>query len=196
MLKTSLQKNSINSPPEEGCPQGGVVETKIQKNNSKDTFEETRNTAHYFSLPYNPKLKERAKALRKAGNLSEALFWQQIKKRQFKNLDFDRQKIIGNYIVDSYCASLGLILEIDGSTHNDKEEYDKVRDLFFENLGLIVIHIEDKEIKKNLNGVMMWLEENEVFRVLESQPPRQLRCHPSVLRGILYPHPFLGIIFP
>ena len=38
-----------------------------------------RDTKKYFSLPYNPALKERAKALRKAGNLAEVLLWQQLK---------------------------------------------------------------------------------------------------------------------
>lgn len=63
-----------------------------------------RSTDSYMSLPYNPKLKAHARELRRAGNLSEVLFWNQIKNKQFLNLDFDRQKIIGNYIVDFYCA--------------------------------------------------------------------------------------------
>ncbi len=45
-------------------------------------------------LPYNPKLKDRAKELRKAGVLSEVLLWQELKARKFLDLDFDRQKII------------------------------------------------------------------------------------------------------
>ena len=53
-------------------------------------------------LPFYPDLKERAKKLRKAGNLSEVLFWNQVKNKQFSGLDFDRQKIIGDYIVDFY----------------------------------------------------------------------------------------------
>ena len=57
-----------------------------------------RETENYFSLPFNPSLRERARALRKAGNLCEVLLWQQLNQRKFKGLDFDRQKIIGNYI--------------------------------------------------------------------------------------------------
>ena len=59
-----------------------------------------RATRRYKSLPYNPALKERARALRRAGNLAEVLLWNQLKSRQVLGLDFDRQKIIGNYIVD------------------------------------------------------------------------------------------------
>jgi len=105
-------------------------------------------------LPFNAKLKERAKELRKAGNLSEVLFWNQVKNKQFLGLDFDRQKIIGNYIVDFYCKDLGVVIEIDGASHDSKVEYDIERDAYLKSLGLKVIHISDLDIKNNLEGVM------------------------------------------
>lgn len=55
-----------------------------------------------LSLPKNLKFQERAKELRKAGVLSEVLFWKRVNKNQLFGLDIDRQKIIGNYIVDFY----------------------------------------------------------------------------------------------
>ena len=73
-------------------------------------------------LPKNKLLLGRARSLRKAGVLSEIIFWKQVHKGSFWKLDFDRQRIIGNYIVDFYIKSLGLIIEIDGSSHNNKEE--------------------------------------------------------------------------
>jgi len=112
----------------------------------------------WYDLPFNPELKERAKELRKAGNLSEVLLWQQLKNKQLLGLDFDRQKIIGNYIVDLYCKNLGVVIEIDGASHNDKIEYDKVRDEYLKSLGLRVIHISDLDVKKNLEGVMAYLK--------------------------------------
>jgi very-short-patch-repair endonuclease len=135
------QVEVLNSPPSEGCPQGGVV----------------RNTKKYKSLPYNPNLKERARELRQAGNLSEVLLWQQIKNKQLNGLDFDRQKIIGSYIVDFYCANCNLVVEIDGSSHDNKAEYDEERDAYLNGLGLTVIHILDADVKQNLAGVMEML---------------------------------------
>ena len=133
-----------NSPPLEGwqAQPDGVV---------------ARYTKNYKSLPYNPQLKEKAKALRKAGNLSEVLLWNQLKRGQFKGLDFDRQKIVGNYIVDFYCAEKQTVLEVDGNSHDDKAEYDAQRDAFLMGLGLCVIHILDVDVKQNLAGVMDFL---------------------------------------
>ncbi|AIT08999.1 DNA methylase [Candidatus Francisella endociliophora] len=110
-------------------------------------------------LPYNPKLKGRAKELRKAGVLSEVLLWQELKARKFLDLDFDRQKIVGNYIVDFYCDALQLVIEIDGLSHNDKYEYDRIRDSYLLGLGLKVLHIQDIDVKNNLDGVMKYLKD-------------------------------------
>ncbi len=111
------------------------------------------------NLPYNIKLKERSRALRKAGTLSEVIFWQQVHKRKFYAIDFDRQRIIGNYIVDFYVKTLGLIVEIDGSSHNDKEEYDEIRDGFLKSLELKIFRVSDYRILNDLGNVMEELEE-------------------------------------
>ncbi len=126
-----------DSPPLEGCPTGGVVNSPSSENG---VVPFKRNTRNYLALPYNPKLKERAKALRKAGVLSEVLFWQQVHKKKFKGFDFDRQKIIGNYIVDFYCPNQNVVIEIDGSSHDNKQEYDAERDAYLKGLGLTIIH--------------------------------------------------------
>jgi len=117
-----------------------------------------RDSKNYHNLPYNPDLKQRAKELRKAGVLAEVLLWNQIKNKQLNDLDFDRQKIIGNYIVDFYAPNTGLVIEIDGSTHNEKQEYDIKRDEYLENLGLTIIHLRDKDVLQNLRNVMDYLE--------------------------------------
>ena len=142
----------------------------IQKQNIK--YEQTSNShlqrggsgtdgvfRDYKQLPYNHKLKQRAKELRKSGNLSEVLFWNQVKKKNFLALDFHRQKIIGNYIVDFYCSQLQLVVEIDGESHNFKIEYDKIREDYLIHLGLNIIHFNDIDIKRNLDGVMKYLKE-------------------------------------
>ncbi len=131
-----------------------------------------RDTQKYMLLPYNPALKERAKRLRRAGNLAEVLLWNQLKRKQFLGLDFDRQKIIGNYIADFYCAEKAVVIEVDGSSHDNKVEYDARRDAFLMGLGLTVIHLRDSDVKKNMAGVMDFLLVHPALMVVpETTPP-------------------------
>jgi len=129
-----------------------------------------RATQKYKSLPYNPALRARAKELRKAGILHEALFWNQIKSAKLNGLDFDRQKIIGNYIVDFYCAEKNAVIELDGSSHVGREDYDKQRDDFLISLGLTVIHIGVADVLNNMEGVLAFLKDHPA---LTGTPPRE-----------------------
>ncbi|WBV53595.1 endonuclease domain-containing protein [Chryseobacterium gambrini] len=110
------------------------------------------------NLPYNPKLKPLLHRKRKAGILSEVIFWKQVRARIFHNIDFDRQRIIGNYIVDFYVKTLGLVIEIDGWSHETKEIYDEVRQKYLESLGLKIFRITDFDVRHNLSVVMKDLE--------------------------------------
>ena len=110
-------------------------------------------------LPKNKDLLSRSRSLRKGYVLSEVVFWKQVRNKEFHQIDFDRQKIIGNYIVDFYIKSLGVVIEIDGSSHNDKEDYDNKRQLFLESLDLVFYRISDYRIKNDLIDVMKDLED-------------------------------------
>jgi very-short-patch-repair endonuclease len=94
------------------------------------------------------KLCARAAQLRKAGVLSEALLWNQIKQKKINGLNFDRQRVIGNYIADFCCKETGVIIEIDGYTHDCKIEYDERRERYMKSLGMETIHIPDGDVKK------------------------------------------------
>ncbi|MCE4067059.1 endonuclease domain-containing protein [Chryseobacterium gleum] len=116
-----------------------------------------RNFVEY--LPYNPHLKALLKEKRKARILGEVIFWKKVRAKNFHKIDFDRQRIIGNYIVDFYVKTLGLIIEIDGSSHDEKQVYDGIREEYLESLGLLVFRISDFDVKNNLNVVMKELED-------------------------------------
>ena len=108
--------------------------------------------------PLNRSLKERAKALRNAENLPEVLFWIQVTKKRFHQIDFDRQRIIGNYIVDFYIKKLGLVIEIDGASHDFDGDYDVKREKYLISLGLKVYRISVADVMKNMDFVLMGLE--------------------------------------
>ena len=129
-----------------------------------------RKTQTYKSLPYNPALKDKARALRKAGFLHEALLWNQLKSKKFNGLDFDRQKIIGNYIVDFYCAEKAVVIEVDGSSHNNKQDEDAKRDAYLRSLGLVVIRLLVKDVLRNMEGVVFYLKHHPA---LAGTPPEE-----------------------
>lgn len=104
-------------------------------------------------------LKERARVLRKARNLPEVLFWMQVHKHQFHGLDFDRQKIIGNYIADFYVKALGLVVEIDGSSHIGKEDYDALREEYLLSCGCRIIRFTTVEVLYHISQVLKLMEE-------------------------------------
>jgi very-short-patch-repair endonuclease len=118
----------------------------------------------YQWVAYKPKLKSIARTLRKNMTLSEILLWQQIKGKQLLGFDFHRQKPILDYVVDFYCPKLKLVIEIDGDTHNGKEQEDRIRQERIEALGLHVLRYSDLEVKTNMDGILMhimeWIEEN------------------------------------
>ena len=75
-------------------------------------------------LPYNPKLKEKARHLRNNSTKAEIRLWLYLKRRQMMGYDFHRQKPIDNFIVDFFCRELMLAIELDGYTHT----FEKVAD--------------------------------------------------------------------
>lgn len=80
------------------------------------------------------------------------------KTKKILGLDFDRQKIIGDYIVDFYIKKLGIVIEIDGVSHNEKIEEDEIRDNYLNSLGLTVIRYADLDVKSNLDNVILDLK--------------------------------------
>ena len=120
-------------------------------------------------IKYNPKLKERARYLRKNSTLAEILFWKQIKGKFF-GYEFHRQVPIDEFIVDFYCHELKLAVEIDGISHNEnKYDYDMARGLSLKKIGVEVIRFDDVDVKKNLESVLLSLKSK--IKEIEEHPP-------------------------
>ena len=107
-------------------------------------------------LKYNKNLKQISRTLRKNMTKEEIILWSRIRRKQIKEVQFYRQKPIGNFIADFYCPKAKLIIELDGSQHYEKEgiKKDKIRDEYFESLGLKVLRFTNLDVLKNLNGVL------------------------------------------
>lgn len=112
-------------------------------------------TEHVHNLKYFIKARQE---LRKNITPQELLLWKYLRRKNF-NYKFKRQHSIGNFIVDFYCPTKKLIIEIDGGQHLDNQEADQERTWYFESLGLKVIRFWNNEVNKNITGVMMKIEE-------------------------------------
>lgn len=121
-------------------------------------------------LPYNPYLKELAKKLRQNMTFSEVKLWNEIKNGQLMGYDFDRQRPVGNYIVDFYCKDLLLALEVDGITHFEEKviEDDKIRQEELEAMGisflrfdaLLVVNKVETVIREIRDWILIYEEKN------------------------------------
>ena len=94
----------------------------------------------------------RARALRSASTPFEVMLWMQLKGAKLGAHKFRRQHVIGSCIVDFFCPSKGLIVEVDGDTHDAAK--DAVRDQQHSELGYPTIRFTNADVGKNLDGVL------------------------------------------
>jgi very-short-patch-repair endonuclease len=110
----------------------------------------------YF-LPYNKNLKEFSRDLRSHSTLSEILLWQKLRASQCRGYAFNRQKLLGNYIVDFYCRKMNLVIEVDGNSHFFEESVveDLERQKVIERMGVHFLRFSDLEVKRSLPSVLV-----------------------------------------
>jgi very-short-patch-repair endonuclease len=99
---------------------------------------------------------ERARTFRKNLTPSEARLWVALRRSQLNGLRFRRQHPIGPFILDFYCPSARLAVEVDGSHHVEDHgaAYDARRDNYLENIGLTVLRIPAEFVRDNLDAVL------------------------------------------
>ena len=96
------------------------------------------------------------KKLRSRLTPAEAYLWKHLKAKKLDGRRFVKQHSIGRYIVDFYCASEQLIIELDGEIHLNAtaESKDHLRTLYLNRLGFSVIRFENKMVFDNLDWVL------------------------------------------
>jgi very-short-patch-repair endonuclease len=116
-------------------------------------------------LPYNKDLSLYARKLRDSLTEAERRLWLYLRKKQLLGVQFYRQKIIGNYIVDFYAPSINLVIEIDGSQHLEyfAMENDRSRDLYMNELGINVLRFDNFQVKSSINSVL-----DEIYEYVEN----------------------------
>ena len=101
-------------------------------------------------------MKERARELRKNSTIPERILWGLLRDRRLACLKFRHQHCIGPYIVDFYCASRRLVVELDGYSHDDRGDYDRRRQDYLESVaGLLVIRVGNDDVLNDPESVIL-----------------------------------------
>ncbi len=112
---------------------------------------------------YNNHLKENARELRTESiSKAEKYLWKAGLKKKKRGVGFKRQRPVDRFIVDFFSAEIGLIIEVDGSSHTAKSSYDRYRQDRLESLGYTLIRFQEGEVIHRYPDV-----ENEIIRVVE-----------------------------
>ncbi len=101
-----------------------------------------------------PVKKQRAKELRVKMTPQERKLWSVLRANQLQGLRFRRQQVIDGFIVDFYCHSAGLVIEVDGSIHDEQAEYDSARDQVLTAGGLRILHFTNAAIDQDIRLIL------------------------------------------
>ena len=97
---------------------------------------------------------------------AEALLWTQLRGRRLEGLKFRRQHALGAFILDFYCASARLVVEVDGGVHRDVVATDQARDRELTSAGYRVVRVSNTRVFEEMAGVL-----NDI-RAAAGQPRR------------------------
>lgn len=110
-------------------------------------------------------LKQVRRDLRNNLTSAEATLWKALQRKQLHGRKFRRQHSIENFIVDFYCPSEKLIIELDGAHHFTSAgfEKDKERDTSLSNMGFKILRFENQDIFNSLENVLETISSNFSF---------------------------------
>lgn len=116
-------------------------------------------------------MKDRRRDLRKRQTDVERLLWSRLRGSQV-GFKFKRQHSFGPYVLDFYCASKQLAIELDGGQHTEEKQcdYDNFRTEFLKSLGVRVIRFWNNQVSREIDGVI-----EEITRELRSPSPAKER---------------------
>ncbi|MDB4948689.1 MAG: hypothetical protein JWM27_1338 [Gemmatimonadetes bacterium] len=99
-------------------------------------------------------IREAARRLRHQATPAERVLWDALRDRQVDGLRFRRQHPVDRFVLDFYCPSVRLVIELDGGIHAEQLERDAARDAALRALGCHVIRIPNEAVFRNLPAVL------------------------------------------
>lgn len=105
-----------------------------------------------------------ARHLRQHLTPAEMKLWSALNRRQLAGLKFRRQHPVGRFIVDFYCPSCKLVIEVDGDIHAQQTFYDEARTEQLQSFGYQVLRFTNEEVVSNLQTVLVHILETAKTR--------------------------------
>lgn len=101
-------------------------------------------------------MKDQRRALRKEPTRAEVLLWECLRGNQLKGRKFRRQHSVGSYVLDFYCPTERLAIEVDGSVHNEPDVvlHDRERDEALAGLAVTTVRITNDEVENDMKSVL------------------------------------------
>ena len=96
----------------------------------------------------------RVRQLRRSATAAEKLLWQHLRGRRLEGCKFRRQVWIGPYIADFLCNEAALLIELDGSQHADRADYDAARSVYLEERGFRVLRFWNNDVLGDIDAVL------------------------------------------
>ena len=95
-----------------------------------------------------------SRKLRREQTPAEAVLWNAVRGNQIDGFHFRRQQVIHGLFADFYCHATALVVELDGSSHDQKQESDRERDCYFKSLGIDVLRFQNQDVFQKLDSVI------------------------------------------
>jgi very-short-patch-repair endonuclease len=104
-------------------------------------------------------LVESARLLRRDMTPAEQVLWEALQGRRLGGLRFGNQHAIGPFVAEFFCPAAKLIIEVDGSIHDQQAEQDTYRTEYLASLGYRVLRLRNEEVLHNLPTVLAHIEQ-------------------------------------
>lgn len=142
-----------------------------------DDFDWKQLKSEHGGWKYLNELRSLSRNQRKEMTEAERIIWDKVLKQRQTGYKFLRQKPIGKFMVDFYCAKLLIVVEIDGEVHENRKNYDQGRDTLLGAWQIETIRYKNAEVLENIDLIKTDLNQKIHTRVI------YIKSNPALFKG-------------
>ena len=145
---------------------------RLNENNATSKSDAEPPSSLYAQWQGKQRSLQRARALRSGATDAENKLWKHLRCRQVEGSRVRRQQPLGPYIVDFFCYEKGLVVEVDGGQHMEREAHDVERTNWLESQGFHVLRFWNNDVLQNVEGAVHLIAERLRNGPHPSLPPQ------------------------